>query len=135
MLPKFNYNYIFWYFYKENKPYQKVFISFLIYNDMWVRHTDKTISNISTIPYMKGTITVGLNNKNYPVRKIKGKWYLQHQLVALNKYNLKAIPKDFEIHHINPEKKKKNFNHPDNLIIVHKNDHNNIHKLMRKLKE
>jgi hypothetical protein len=103
---------------------------------MWVRHTDKTISNIKTVNCWKGKYRTGINNRGYPVIDIKkGEWNLTHQINALDKYDLDDIPNDFHIHHINPNKKDKNFNHPDNLIIVHKKDHHNIHKLMRKLNE
>jgi hypothetical protein len=103
---------------------------------MWKRKTDKTISNIKIVKCWKGKYRKGINNRGYPVIDIKkGEWNLTHQINALEKYDLEKIPKDFHIHHINPDKKNKKFNHPDNLIIVHKKDHKNIHKIKRELKE
>ena len=89
--------------------------------------TDRTITDIKKDRYGN---KIGLHNK-YPVRWQNGKWYLIHQLNVLKKYDLKDIPKDFQIHHI--DKDETNFKF-ENLIIVHKKDHNKIHKLMRQLK-
>jgi hypothetical protein len=89
--------------------------------------TDKTITDIKKD--RKG-FTVGLHNK-YPVIKLKGLWYLKHQLNVLTKYKLKKIPKDFRIHHI--DKDHLNFRF-ENLILIHKKDHDKIHSKKDKLK-
>jgi hypothetical protein len=101
---------------------------------MWKRKTDKPISNIKTKKFRGKLYRYG-TYRNYPVKNVDGKWRLIHQLNAKNKYKLEKIPKGFHIHHINPDKNDKNFNSYANLIIVHRFDHKNIHKLMRELKD
>lgn len=99
---------------------------------MWKRRTNKTIKNIKTRKFRGETYFYGTYN-NYPVKKVEGKWRFIHHIRALKKYKLEKIPQGFHIHHINPDKKDKNFNSYDNLIIVHRFDHKNIHKIKREL--
>ena len=91
--------------------------------------TDKTITDIRIRNFKGKKYRYGLHN-GYPVKEIKGRWYLRHLLVARLKYELDEMPKGFHVHHIDGVKE--HFNE-DNLIIIHKKDHRVIHKLMKNL--
>lgn len=97
---------------------------------VWERKTNKKITEVKTINYFGHKIEVG-DYRGYPVQKIGDRWRLRHILSACEKYKLKEIPKGFHVHHIdgNPKNFKK-----DNLIIIHKEDHKLIHKLLKELK-
>ena len=88
--------------------------------------TDRTITNIKKNRYGNRE---GLHN-GYPVIEIKDGWRLIHQLNALKKYELEDIPKGFQVHHLDRDKKNFKF---ENLVIVHKKDHRVIHKMMKDL--
>ena len=63
------------------------------------------------------------DKNGYPYYKKDGKKIWVHRRVAEKKYG--KIPKDFVVHHID---KNKINNFRSNLIILHKKDHNRLHK-------
>ena len=86
---------------------------------------NKTIKFIDTVR----AVQLKVFNDDYPYLVYEGKCYRCHQIVS-ESYANEIIPKGCDVHHINKNKNDYNF---ENLIILPRSIHEEIHKQDKKL--
>lgn len=86
---------------------------------------NRTIKFIDTVR----AVQLKVFNDDYPYLVYEGKCYRCHQVVS-EAYVNEIIPTGYDVHHINKDKNDYNF---ENLIILPRSIHEEIHKQDRKL--